>query len=101
MTAGQLATVSIAGLNPPNKNNPPQVGLSQGVVTYLSATHWIVYAGIDQEGAALYQQSAGIPVATTQYTLPATLVSSGPFLMQGQVPDPNSNAIFSGVIARG
>ena len=99
--AGQLVTVDISSLNPPDKTRPPQVGLSQGVVSYLSATHWLIYAGIDQEGSALYQQSAGIPVATTQYTLPATLVTSGPTLMQGQVPDPNSNAIFSGVIARG
>lgn len=97
----QLLSVSIARLTPTSATNTPNVGLSQGVLTFLTPTHWQVYAGTNTPNAPLYLQAAGIPISTAVVTLPATLATSGYILQKGQVPEAVGSLLFGQIITRG
>lgn len=73
ITLGQIPVVSIARLNPPTGTTraaqQPRV-----LVQQLNATHYNVYAGA--VGGTLYKQNtSAIPIGTTSWTLPATLLT--------------------------
>jgi hypothetical protein len=84
-TAGQVITLNITGLIPPNGSMDP-IGTSQGVMLPLTATHWNVYAGAS--GGPLWYQGS-IPIATKTYTFAGAPVQSGTVLQLGQYPDRN------------
>jgi hypothetical protein len=101
LSAANLLSVSIASLNPPDGANPPNVGLSQGVTPFLTATHWNVYVGSVAGGDKYLQNGSPIPIATKSYMLADAPVFSGYTLEPGQFADPSANALFGNVITRG
>lgn len=95
----QQLTVSIASLNPPNVDNPPDVGISQGVAPMRGATGWNIYTGVGN-GPLYLQNTFPIPIVTTSYTL-LEFRFSGPVMGLGQHPDGGGQALFGNVIQRG
>jgi hypothetical protein len=82
-TSGQVVTVTTTGLNPPNGNMPPNIGVADGLYTPLAASGWNVYVSGDQQNWYL-QNSTPIAIATTSYTLSNAPVLSGYTLGLGQ-----------------
>jgi len=86
--AGQVLTITLAGLNPPNGTIPQNLGTADGIYTPLPATAWNVYIGIS--GQTLWLQNASpIPIATTSYTLAGGPTLTGNPMGKGQHPDYN------------
>jgi hypothetical protein len=83
--AGELLTVSIAGLTPPTLD-PPAVGTAEGLYTRMPAVGWNVYVGA-ATGELYLQNAAPLPLATTTYTLADAPVLSGSRLEPGQFSD--------------
>lgn len=88
-TAGQVVSVSISTLVPPNGQQQSILGLSDGVYTPMAATGWNVYVGLT--GSTLYlQNSTPIPIGTTSYTLAdAPTLKNGMPVGVGQAEDMN------------
>jgi hypothetical protein len=101
LPAGQLLTIDITSLNPPNIDVPPPTGVSQGVAPYMNASHWQIYIGSSDPNAPLYLQVSGIPIATKVHTLPATFSVNTAVLGPGQTPQAASNLDFGNLITRG
>lgn len=96
--AGNLLTVDINSLSPPDRNNPPNLGISQGIVPFMGADGWNIYVG--QPGAPLYLQTPnGIAITQKTYTLSGAPVLSGYQMDSGQKP--LTNAIFGQIVQRG
>lgn len=86
--AGQILTVSIASLNPPNGTVSGLIGTADAIYTPMNATGWNVYIGL--QDATLYLQNATpIPIATKTWTAPDAPVLSGNPLLAGQAADRN------------
>ena len=86
--AGQVLSLTLSGLNPPNGTIPQNLGTADGIYTPQPATGWNVYAGIS--GTTLWLQNAApIPIATTSYTLPSAPLLAGNPMGRGQHPDYN------------
>jgi hypothetical protein len=86
--AGQVLTLTLTGLNPPDGTIPQNLGTADGIYTPQPATGWNVYVGIT--GQTLWLQNAlPIPVATTSYSLPNAPTLTGNPMGQGQHPDYN------------
>jgi hypothetical protein len=95
VTASHAVKVDITSLNPPTGVMDP-VGLSQGLMTPLNATHWNIFCGASS-GPLYYQ--ASVPIATKTYTLAGDPVLSGSVLGQGQYP--SLNLVMSRIVMRG
>jgi hypothetical protein len=81
--AGDVISIDITSLNPPNGTVATAIGTAQGVYSPLAATHWNIYAG-EKYGTLYLQNSSPIPVATTSYTFTDAPVLSGFPLGAGQ-----------------
>ncbi len=95
MLVGTVLQVSIASLNPAT-GTMPNVGLSSGAWTPLTASHWVIFCGVP--GGPLYRQVAS-PIGTKTVTLPSDPVLSGSIMQMGQWND--VNLCFQNVIGRG
>ncbi len=83
--AGQLITVSIATLSPPNGINQ-NLGVPDVLYSPMAATGWNVYVG-PAGGVQVLQNAAPIPVATLSYTLAdVPSFASGNSVGPGQPP---------------
>lgn len=102
LAALSLLKVDITSLYPPTGTDDP-VGVSQGTLTPLTATHWNLWAGPAASDPSavptLYLQKEGIPIATKTWTLAADPTFSGSPLGQGQYPD--RALTFQNVVMRG
>lgn len=85
MVNGQVARVSIAGLIPPD-GQQPEFTKSNCRYTPGRAVGWNVWAGIT-EGALYRQNAAAIPIATTSFTLPGDPLLTGEKADLGQFED--------------
>ncbi len=92
----QLLHVDITSLNPPTGMADP-VGLSQGTVSPLNATHWNLWAGTSSD--TLFLQQEGIPIATRSFTLSGDPVATGPTMGRGQFA--SLNQVFLNLVNRG
>ncbi len=84
---GQVLTVDISTLNPPN-GNMPNVGTADGVYSPMPATGWLIYAAPTGQTPVL-QTSSPIAIGTQSYTLPNAPVTNGQTVGVGQFPDYN------------
>ncbi len=87
MLTGQVLSVNIASLNPPN-GLVGMIGTADGVFGQIPAIGWNVYVGLFDQIMWL-QNASPIPVATKSYTLSNAPVLSGNPLGYGQFPDYN------------
>ena len=94
--ANQLLRVDITSLNPSN-GQPDAVGMSQGIVTPLAATHWNLWVGATADNLRL--QIEGIPIDVKQQTLSGDPLATGPGLGRGQYAD--QNLVFLNIVNRG
>lgn len=88
VASGQVLTVTLAGLNPPNGTIPQNLGTADGIYTPQPASGWNVYVGTTGQTLWL-QNSTPIAIATTSYTLANAPTLSGNPMGTGQHPDYN------------
>ena len=86
--AGQVLSVSIAGLNAPGVLTI-QRGIANGAYYMRKASGWNVYVSAKGAGLFYLQNSTPIALSTTSYQLSAAPALSGYILQPGQVPDAN------------
>jgi hypothetical protein len=98
-TVGQVISVSIANLTPPNNASFPAIGTAAGLYTVMSATGWNIYVGQSPVGLGAaptgqpsintlwLQNSTPIPIGTTSFTLPNAPIGNTYPLQPGQTPD--------------
>jgi len=87
-TEGQVLTIDISTLNPPNAA-VPNVGTADGIYSPMPATGWNVYVAVTGN-TPLLQNSTPIAIGTTSYTLPnAPVTTNGKTVGVGQFPDYN------------
>jgi hypothetical protein len=84
--SAHVIRASIAGLNPPNGQNPVNVALGQGLLIPGKASGWNLYVGLQGQTMFL-QNSSPIPIATLTYTLSGPPTLCGYAADLGQWPD--------------
>lgn len=85
LTSGNVLRVTLAGLVPPD-GQQPLFSRAKAIVPYCAATGWHIYAG--PTGGTLWRQTVSpVPITTTTYTLGADPVSGTAQAGLGQVPE--------------
>jgi hypothetical protein len=86
--SSEVLKVDITSLNPPVSGQAPQIGMAEGLTTYLQATGWNVWVGTDP--TAMYLQNSNpIAIATKTYMLSGDPTLSGYMMGTGQVGEYN------------
>lgn len=86
LTAGEVVTINIGGLNPPS-GIPDPGDVATSIISPLNASAWNIYVGSAMGGPMYLQNTTPIPITTKVMTLTSDPVLSGTQSGMGQWPD--------------